>query len=98
MTGYSPNAESTGKSPGHPEYKKTATGTTASEGRTIAADFRVLPPGSVVHIEGYGERIVEDCGGAVKGQHIDLYFEDTQEADDFGKQYLVVTVIRKGED
>ena len=37
----------------------TASGTKATEGRTVAAD---LPFGTVVHIEGLGEYIVEDRG------------------------------------
>lgn len=93
ITAYSPNFESTGKSPGHPLYKRTATGTTATEGRTIAADFDVLKPGTVVEIEGIGKRVVEDCGGAVEGRHIDLYFETTKQAVEFGVQKRKVRVI-----
>lgn len=96
VTAYSPNEESTGKYPGHPEYKITATGTTATEGRTIAADFAVLPSGSIVEIEGIGLRVVEDCGGAVNGRHIDVYMEDTNKAVKFGKQQRKVRVIRYG--
>ncbi len=97
VTAYSPNEESTGKAPGHPLYKRTATGTTTTEGRTIAADFQVLPPGTVVWIEGIGRRVVEDCGGAVKGNHIDLYFESASAAVKFGRQRLKVTVLQKGD-
>ena len=40
---------------------------------TIAADPSIYPYGTVMHIPGYGYGRVEDTGGAIKGQHIDLY-------------------------
>jgi 3D (Asp-Asp-Asp) domain-containing protein len=40
---------------------------------TIAADTSIYPYGTVMYIPGYGYGRVEDTGGAVKGQHIDLY-------------------------
>lgn len=51
---------------------KTSSGKTARPG-TIAADTSIYPYGTVMHIPGYGYGVVEDTGGAVKGQHIDLY-------------------------
>lgn len=50
----------------------TATGTEATPGRTIAADWDVLPPGSVVYIVGVGIRTVEDKGSAVQGKQLDI--------------------------
>ena len=50
----------------------TATGTEATPGRTIAADWDVLPPGSVVYIVGVGVRTVEDKGSAVTGKQLDI--------------------------
>lgn len=44
ITAYTAGKESTGKSPGDKDYGVTATGTTALAGRTIAADWEVLPP------------------------------------------------------
>lgn len=41
----------------------TASGAVAQEGVTIAADWDVLPPGTVVYIDGLGERVVQDRGG-----------------------------------
>lgn len=52
---------------------QTASGSTATEGITIAADTRVLPLGTKVYIEGVGERIVQDVGGAIKGNKIDIF-------------------------
>lgn len=40
---------------------------------TIAADTSIYPYGTVMYIPGYGYGRVEDTGGAVKGQHIDLF-------------------------
>lgn len=54
----------------------TATGTTCTEGRTIAVDPKVIPLGSKVYIEGYGSFIAEDTGGAIKQNKIDIYLND----------------------
>lgn len=58
----------------------TATGTQVAAGRTIAVDPTVIPYGTKVYIEGYGYRIAEDCGGAVKGKHIDVAVETHSQA------------------
>ena len=81
---YSP--EVTGR-PAH-----TATGTEPQEGRTIAVDPSVIPYGSHVVIEGFGTYIAEDCGGGVKGNHIDMYFENHEDAIKFGRRQLYVTI------
>ncbi|MEN6565883.1 MAG: 3D domain-containing protein [Veillonellales bacterium] len=93
VTAYSPGEESTGKQPGHPDYKKTATGTLATEGRTVAADFSILPSGSRVFIEGVGERVVEDTGGAIIGNRLDLYMESVDECNNFGVKELRVKIL-----
>ena len=61
--------------------KSTASGTTCTEGRTVAADWSIFPKGTVIYIEndplgGDGYYTVEDKGGAVKGYIIDIYAED----------------------
>lgn len=96
VTAYSPGYESTGKTPDHPLYKRTATGSTAEEGRTVAADFDFLPPGSLIEIEGIGLRVVEDTGGGLSNKHIDLYFESHEEAVEFGRQQKEIKVLRLG--
>lgn len=58
----------------------TATGTYVTTDKTIAVDPQVIPYGSKVYIEGYGWRIAEDCGGAVKGNHIDIAVETHAQA------------------
>lgn len=71
----------------------TASGAIAQEGVTIAADWDVYPPGTVLQVEGLGEYIVQDRGGAIKGLKIDVYFEDHDDALQFGRQEVRIKVI-----
>lgn len=70
----------------------TASGTRATEGRTIAADTRILPIGTHVLIGG-NEYIVEDTGSAIKGNRIDVFFDSHSDALKFGTRYLEIEVI-----
>lgn len=98
LTAFTNGPESTGKRPGDKGYGVTASGKRTREGRTIAADPRVLPLGTKVYIEGVGTRIVEDTGGAIKGQKIDVFIEDLGEALEFGKKRGVkVKIIEMGD-
>lgn len=74
----------------------TSTGVTAKAGRTIAVDPKVIPYGSKVLINGH-IYIAEDCGGAIKGNRIDIYFNTHQEALNFGVQYAEVFIIKETE-
>lgn len=74
----------------------TATGTTATEGRTIAVDPAVIPYGSAVTLY-YEDGTVhtytaEDCGGGIKGNRLDIYFDDHQAALQFGVQSAMAYV------
>lgn len=69
----------------------TATGTKATAGRTIAVDPSVIPYGTEVIINGH-TYVAEDCGGAVKGNCIDIYFDSHAEALEFGRQQLIVSI------
>lgn len=63
----------------------TASGTWATEGRTIACN--TLPIGTEVVIDG-NTYIVEDTGWSPYGEAwIDIFFDDHQTASDFGVQY-----------
>lgn len=73
----------------------TATGTTITPGRTIAVDPSVIPYGSKVYIEGYGWRSAEDCGGAVKNNHIDMAVYTHDEAMSTGIKHKDVWVLVK---
>lgn len=71
----------------------TATGTTAVAGKTIAVDPTVIPYGTEVIING-NTYLAEDCGGAIKGNRIDIYFDTHGEALEFGVQYADVYIVR----
>ncbi|WP_174551281.1 3D domain-containing protein [Paenibacillus tianmuensis] len=86
LTAYSADADSTGKSSGHPQYGVTSSGTKVTEGRTIAVDPKVIPMGWWVYIEGIGFRRAEDTGSAVKGNVIDVYFDSSDYANRFGSK------------
>lgn len=64
----------------------TASGVLPEEGRTVAADWDVLPAGTEIYIDGFGWRTVEDTGGAIRGNTIDIFFESHEEAAEFGIQ------------
>ncbi|MFO7871370.1 MAG: 3D domain-containing protein [Kiritimatiellia bacterium] len=63
----------------------TAAGTRARPG-TIAADTRKYPFGTIMYIDGYGYGKVEDRGGGIKGNHIDLFFRYHNQAVEWGRQ------------
>ncbi len=62
---------------------------------TIAADLRKYPFGTRMYIPGYGYGVVHDCGSQVKGNHIDLYFKSHQDALEWGRQTLFITLFPK---
>lgn len=64
----------------------TATGTVATEGRTVAVDPSVIPLGSIIIIDGQ-EYIAEDVGAGIKGLSIDMFFYSHQKALEWGIRY-----------
>lgn len=83
-----------GKMKGRPKIiGQTSSGTIARRG-TVAADPKVLKPGTKLEIPGYGRGVVEDIGGAIKGRHIDLWFPTHEEAKSWGKRYLRIEVCK----
>lgn len=69
----------------------TASGVPAV-GRICAADPSI-PFGTVLDVEGYGEWVVQDRGGVIKGNRIDLLFPVHGRALLFGVQYLKVRIV-----
>lgn len=94
ITAYCPCERCCGKDPSDPFYGITATGTVATEGRTVAADPDVLPYGTVIYINGHAYTI-EDCGGGVKGKQIDLYFDSHEDALEWGVQEIEVMEAKR---
>lgn len=74
----------------------TATGIDLRENpnkKVVAVDPSVIPLGSRVHVEGYGEAIAGDTGGAIQGHKVDLHMATKEEAINFGRQTVTVTVL-----
>ena len=72
----------------------TKSGTTPVVGRTIAADWSVLPRGTRVRI-GNSDTIyvVEDTGGNIKGKTIDIYMNNDSEARAHGVRYPELYIV-----
>lgn len=62
-------------------------------GVTIAVDPKVIPKLSDVYIDGYGLRRAEDCGGAIKGNRIDVAVASHSEALQLGVVYKDVWIL-----
>lgn len=87
-TAYCPCAKCCGKTDGI-----TATGTKATAGRTIAVDPSIIPYGTEVIING-NTYIAEDCGGAVNGAMVDIFFNTHEEALQWGKKQIIATITK----
>ena len=72
----------------------TATGRPAGQG-IVAVDPKVIPLGTRVYVEGYGEAIAADVGGAIKGNKIDLCFEwsNARIRQEFGRRNVTVYIL-----
>lgn len=66
-------------------------GVRLTAGVSIAVDPRVIPYGTSVVINGH-KYIAQDTGGAISGNRIDVYFNDHQEAREFGVKHAEVFV------
>lgn len=73
----------------------TASGTVPQANWTIAAS-KSYPFGTLIYIEGYGTYCVEDRGGAINNNKLDIYFATHEEACNFGRQQLKGYVVRWG--
>jgi 3D (Asp-Asp-Asp) domain-containing protein len=78
----------------------TASGVPVRAG-IAAADPKILPIGSVIRVDGLakpyeGIYTVLDTGPEIQGREIDVYMWNCTEAKAFGRQKVLVTVMRRG--
>jgi len=90
ITGYCPCAKCCGKA-----GQDTASGTKPTAGRTVGADWSVLPAGTEIFIEGLGYRTVEDKPAdwiidRYNGKIIDVFCNTHEEAKKIGRQVVKV--------
>ncbi len=93
VTGYSPDERSC---PGTADGLTATLHAVETNGfRLVAADTRLLPFGSMLTIPGYDNDLIVpvlDRGGAIKGHRLDLLFETHEEALQWGRRWIDVTV------
>lgn len=61
--------------------------------KVISVDPSVIPLGSKVWVEGYGEAIAGDTGGSIKGNKIDIFIPSKAEAINWGKKTVKVKIL-----
>lgn len=61
--------------------------------KVIAVDPRIIPLGTKVWVEGYGEAIAGDTGGAIKGNKIDVFMPSYDNAIAWGVKEVKIRVI-----
>lgn len=61
--------------------------------KVIAVDPRVIPLGTKVWVEGYGEAIAGDTGGAIKGNKIDVFIPSHEGAVKWGVKKVKIKVL-----
>ncbi|KON88468.1 peptidoglycan-binding protein [Sporosarcina globispora] len=74
----------------------TATGINLKENpdqKVISVDPNVIPLGTKVHVEGYGDAIAGDTGGAITGNKIDIFMPSQEDAINFGRKPVKVTIL-----
>ncbi len=86
-TAYTPGPESNPWGNGY-----TYTGIKAGPG-IAAVDPRVIPLGSRLYVEGYGYALAADIGGAIKGNRIDVCYNEVPEALRWGVRTVKVYVL-----
>ena len=71
----------------------TSTGTVPKYG-TIAVDPSVIPYGTKVYIRELGKVFTaEDCGGAIKGNKIDIFMPTEQNCNDWGIRDITIEIL-----
>ncbi|RHB51222.1 murein transglycosylase [Exiguobacterium sp. AM39-5BH] len=60
--------------------------------RIIAVDPSIIPLGTVVHIDGIGQAIALDTGGRIQGNIVDLLVDTNNEAMNWGRRHITITL------
>jgi 3D (Asp-Asp-Asp) domain-containing protein len=84
---YTASADECGNSKGI-----TASGLKVMEKRTLACPPQ-YPLGTKIKINGFGTFVCEDRGGAIKGNHFDIYMQTKTQAFAFGRKNLEAEVV-----
>jgi 3D (Asp-Asp-Asp) domain-containing protein len=84
---YTAAADECGKSDGI-----TASGKMVQANRTLACP-KSYKFGTKIEIDGMGTYVCEDRGGAIKGNHFDIYMRTKKEAFAFGRRNLIASVV-----
>lgn len=61
--------------------------------KVIAVDPSVIPLGTKVYVEGYGEAIASDTGGAIKGKKIDVFVPNKGDAMNWGTKQVKIKLL-----
>ena len=61
--------------------------------KLIAVDPSVIPLGTKVWVEGYGEAIAGDTGGAIKGHKIDVLMPSSAQAISWGRKTVKIVIL-----
>ncbi len=73
----------------------TSTGKVPQVGRTIAVDPKVIPYGTRVYIPALGQTyIAEDCGGAIKGNKIDIFMSSEEKCISWGVRNIEIKILK----
>lgn len=72
--------------------ESTASGMRAQQG-VVAVDPTVIPLGTRLNVEGYGDAIAGDTGSAIKGMRIDLCFDTLEEVEAYGWRVVRVEIL-----
>lgn len=60
--------------------------------KVIAVDPRIIPLGTKVHVQGYGDAVAADTGGSIKGHKIDVFYSTKSKALNWGRRTVTVKV------
>lgn len=72
----------------------TATGQNLLENpMAVAVDPSVIPLGTRLYVEGYGEAYAVDTGSAIQGNIIDVHFPTAAECNSWGRRQVTVTIL-----